>query len=170
MIIQERAELRSRQIGGSDAAAVNRDKNCTIAVTLEKNMRQSGRFSEMEIIAAVTKIAGAKAVMRNDSVAQVDPAGLIKRLCERWFYCGWAREAKRRMTRFTADQVQLLIECFDNPNRMSDIAVKKQFEKRFIDDFDLILKERCVFLIFRHILDSFLTVSDEDWLVKSKRT
>jgi len=107
MIIQERAELRSRQIGGSDAAAVNRDKNCTIAVTLEKNMRQSGRFSEMEIIAAVTKIAGAKAVMRNDSVAQVDPAGLIKRLCERWFYCGWAREAKRRMTRFTADQVQL---------------------------------------------------------------
>ena len=62
---------------------------------------------EMEIIAAVTKIAGAKAVMRNDSVAQVDPAGLIKRLCERWFYCGWAREAKRRMTRFTADQVQL---------------------------------------------------------------
>ena len=53
---------------------------------------------------------------------------------------------------------------------MSDIAVKKQFEKRFVDDFDLILKERCVFLIFRHILDSFLTVSDEDWLVKSKRT
>ena len=55
------------------------------------------------------------------------------------------------MTRFTADQVQLLVECFDNENRMSDTAVKKAFEKRFIDDFDLILKERCVFLIFRHI-------------------
>ena len=77
MIIQERAELRSRQVGGCDAAAVNRDKNCTIAVTLEKNMRQSGRFSEMEIIAAVTKIAGAKAVMRNDSVAQVREVVLL---------------------------------------------------------------------------------------------
>ena len=61
------------------------------------------------------------------------------------------------MTRFTADQVQLLIECFDNPNRMSDGAVKKQFEKRFIDDFDLILKERCV---FSHISAHFGLISD----------
>ena len=68
-----------------------------------------------------------------------------------------AREAKRKMTRFTADQVQLLVECFDNENRMSDTAVKKAFEKRFVDDFDLILKERCVFLIFRH---SFGLISD----------
>ena len=50
------------------------------------------------------------------------------------------------MTRFSADQVQLLIECFDEEPRLCDSEVKKRFEARS-DDVTLILKDRCVVLM-----------------------
>ena len=78
----------------------------------------------------------------SDSVAQVDSAGVIKGLCERFFPCGWAREAKRKMTRFSADQVQLLIECFDAEPRLCDSEVKKRF-----DVVTLVMKKRCAVLM-----------------------
>ena len=120
--VQERAAARSRAVGGTNTAAVNRDKNCAVAIELEKNLRKLGRFSEQEISSAAMKIAGAKTVMAS-SVAQVHSAEQVQSLCERFFPHGWGREAKRKSARFNAEQKEILEQAFDEQPRVSDSEV-----------------------------------------------